>query len=519
MSNGLSTNRNCETFGDCLVQAGKQFIVRYHSARTVQPQKRLSPREAALLARAGLDLVTVYQDRARETVDFGLVRGVEDGRAAFTFANQVGQPLGSAVYFAVDTDFSKSEIDGFVLPYFQGVREALAEAGGGSSPFRVGVYGSGLTCQLVKENHALAEFSWLAMATGWHGSAGYQTWDLRQSAATGALCSLGTGWERNEGRGAFGSFRPIGAELTAGQGVLLRVTAAELFLRRIPSIEGNVPIARLRQGQVLHALGNAVPPWKRVRATVDGGEVIGFASGRFLAPADDVAEVLPPPPTAGAVPVAHFREHDPQSRRESADRRAQPLGEPGRPGRTAGTAAEVQAIVDWLAAESSLRYRRTPDATFCNVYAADFCYLAGVYLPRVWWKGSALLQIANGTVPHVVYDGSVRELRADDLLAWLIEFGATFGWRRVFDATALQMAANGGGIGLVCADRDAAGRPGHITVVVPESTAAPARRDADGNVELPVQSQAGAVNFRRSTGDRAWWDDAMFRDRGFFVHA
>ena len=179
----------------------------------------------------------------------------------------------------------------------------------------------------------------------------------------------------------------------------------------------------------------------------------------------------------------------------------------------------MQAIVDWLAAESSLRYRRTPDATFCNVYAADFCYLAGVYLPRVWWKGSALLQIATGTVPPVVYDGSVRELRADDLLAWLIEFGAAFGWRRVFDATALRVAVNGGGIGVVCADRDAAGRPGHITVGVPESTAAPARRDADGNVELPVQSQAGAVNFRRSTGDRAWWDDAMFRDRGFFVHA
>ena len=109
-------------------------------------------------------------------------------------------------------------------------------------------------------------------------------------------------------------------------------------------------------------------------------------------------------------------------------------------------------------------------------------------------------------------------MRADDLLAWLIDFGPAFGWRRVFDATALQTAANDGGIGLVCADRAAPG-PGHICAVVPESAAAAARRDADGNVVLPLQSQAGAVNFRRATGSRAWWNDALYRDRGFFVHA
>jgi hypothetical protein len=33
--------------------------------------------------------------------------------------------------------------------------------------------------------------------------------------------------------------------------------------------------------------------------------------------------------------------------------------------------------------ESSARYARTPTQTYCNVYVADYCYLAGVYLPRV----------------------------------------------------------------------------------------------------------------------------------------
>lgn len=108
-------------------------------------------------------------------------------------------------------------------------------------------------------------------------------------------------------------------------------------------------------------------------------------------------------------------------------------------------------------------------------------------------------------------------MRADDLLVWPIEFGPAFGWRRVFDATALQAAANGGDVGLICASRAAPG-PGHVCAVVPETAAAQARRDVDGHIELLLQSQAGAVNFRRGSGTRPWWNDALLRDRGFFVH-
>jgi len=99
------------------------------------------------------------------------------------------------------------------------------------------------------------------------------------------------------------------------------------------------------------------------------------------------------------------------------------------------------------------------------------------------------------------------------------EFGAGFGWRPVFDASALQEAVNGGGVGLICADRATEGRPGHITVVVPETTSVTARRDADGFVAMPVLSQAGASNSARFVGATAWWEDTvMFRDRGFFVN-
>lgn len=524
MPNGISTNRNCEEMGACLRAAGKDFAVRYHSARTVQPEKRLRPREAAELARAGLDLTTVYQDNARLPGDFGLARGREDGLAAFAAAGRVGQPTGSAIYFAVDEDFSAAQIRAFVLPYFQGVGESLRNLGaGGQAAYRIGIYGSGLACQMVKENEALAELSWLALATGWRGSADYGTWDMRQSQPTGALCTLGQNWEANEARGDFGAFRPIGASVTAAQGAVLRVTASELFLRPVPSTQGNVPIMRLHEGQRVHLLGDALMPFKRVRVSTQGGDAIGYASGRFLAPVDEVA-----PPAAGtlfAPPRVHYREGDPRSRRDSAERRAQPLGEPGQPLRDPGApaaqrVAQLDASLAWLDVEHSVRYARTTENTFCNIYAADYCYLANAYLPRTWWMASALARMAAGQPPPAVrYGETIRELRADDLLAWLQEFGPAFGWRPVFDATALQQAANGGGVGLICADRATEGRPGHITVVVPETAAVGAQRDADGFVVRPVQSQAGATNVARFTGTAAWWEDMVtFRDRGFFVH-
>jgi glycoside hydrolase-like protein len=79
--NGLSTNRRCEASGSCLFDAGRRFVVRYHSRTTTQPEKRLHPREAALLARAGLDIACVYQDRARTLADFGAERGEQDAIA------------------------------------------------------------------------------------------------------------------------------------------------------------------------------------------------------------------------------------------------------------------------------------------------------------------------------------------------------------------------------------------------------------------------------------------------------
>jgi hypothetical protein len=206
MKKGLSTNRSAESSATCLASAGWSFVVRYYSRMTRQPQKRLRPAEAAALARAGLDLAVVYQDNARLPGDFGVARGRLDGAGAFAAAEQVGQPAGSAIYFAVDADFSAAQIAQFVLPYFEGVHEALDAASGGVSVYRVGVYGSGLVCRTLRDA-GLARFAWLAESRGWRESATYTGWNIKQFVTDEPLCDVGNGWQRCTAKTQFGQFR------------------------------------------------------------------------------------------------------------------------------------------------------------------------------------------------------------------------------------------------------------------------------------------------------------------------
>jgi len=219
-----------------------------------------------------------------------------------------------------------------------------------------------------------------------------------------------------------------------------------------------------------------------------------------------------------ALRAIHLRENNTNSRRSNSGGRAFPLGEAGRPGRPGHNPVdEIHAINRWLDVGVSARYSPST-ATYCNVYAADFCYLAGVYLPRVWWTQKAITMLSKGATVTPLYGVSLEELRADDLFSWLSVRGPEFGWIKVTDPTALQNSANAGGIGIICADRAAPGLPGHITVVVPETAEITARRDGNGHLVVPVQSQAGAKNFSASTVAGTWWTGNQFKAHGFWIH-
>jgi hypothetical protein len=56
-------------------------------------------------------------------------------------------------------------------------------------------------------------------------------------------------------------------------------------------------------------------------------------------------------------------------------------------------------------------------------------------------------------------------------------------------------------------------------MVVPETADKRARRNSAGDVIAPLQSQAGAVNFRYGTSRVDWWKGEQFAESAFWLHA
>lgn len=194
----------------------------------------------------------------------------------------------------------------------------------------------------------------------------------------------------------------------------------------------------------------------------------------------------------------------PNGTRASATTRTFPLNEPGMP-----EGAPLREIIAWLDVETNARYARTPASTFCNIYAYDVCYLAGVYLPHVWWMDPTSV---NDNTP-VAYMKTVSELNANALYDWLVEWGVAFGWTKLASAEEAQMQADNGRVVVICAAQKVRSRSGHIVVVAPQ---------IDGEQALqvpkfvPLQSQAGAKNYCASCQMGRWWESSNFRGFGIW---
>ena len=320
----------------------------------------------------------------------------------------------------------------------------------------------------------------------------------------------------------------------AGVAMRVRVTEGMLRLRSEPRIsdppQANV-IGHLPDGHPVRMLD--APSGKRfvaVETSLNGALLQGFVAQKFLEPGGDDADPIPvrapatAPPATGIVAV-HAPTRPGVIARRKANATALSLNEANQPARSGATAGELRAslaaIIAWLDVENPAhaRYQPRDGLTFCNIYAHDFCHLAGVYLPRVWWTARALVDLAKGRKVEPRLGATIGEMVANELFAWLRDFGLEFGWRQTGTLTKLQTEVNQGAIGVIVARRKEARRPGHIAIVVPETDADSAKRDSGGDVIAPLQSQAGASNFRRGTGKKDWWRGEEFAEFAFWLHA
>jgi hypothetical protein len=150
---------------------------------------------------------------------FCYASGSLDGEYACDYGEKViGQPSGSAIYFAIDFDASKKSIKNNVIPYFKGVIDKISAAG---SPYRIGVYGSGRTCQTLLDLK-MVDFTWLAQSPRWADYSRFKSsrkWTLLQGPTTQA-CEIEVDCDEASipDFGAFDSLNKVDSQLVIDAG-------------------------------------------------------------------------------------------------------------------------------------------------------------------------------------------------------------------------------------------------------------------------------------------------------------
>ncbi|WP_394940075.1 glycoside hydrolase domain-containing protein [Psychromicrobium sp. YIM B11713] len=142
--------------------------------------KDIKPGELTTIFNAGLRVLPIFQDNARQLSDFTYTQGYQHALKAHERANAYGFARGTVIYFAVDYDATGEEIDSAVVPYFQGIQAGLSSQG---KRYVHGVYGSRNVCAKVTKN-TYARFSYISgMSWGFSGNLGFplpSNWSFNQ---------------------------------------------------------------------------------------------------------------------------------------------------------------------------------------------------------------------------------------------------------------------------------------------------------------------------------------------------
>jgi len=174
------------------------FVARYYREPT-SSLPALSSQEARKLDSLGLKIVAVWEQNSPDPENISYSSGHSDAFSAYKQARAIGQPAGSAIYFAID--FNAHDLEA-AKEYFRGIAAGLAAGSGGRAEYNVGVYGSGAVCDAIKRA-GLARYSWLGKATSWNGSLDYNDWNIKQ----GDALPFSFDNDSNEAKHDYGGFR------------------------------------------------------------------------------------------------------------------------------------------------------------------------------------------------------------------------------------------------------------------------------------------------------------------------
>lgn len=182
---------NGAKFRNFLADRGVDFVVRYYASKP--KWKTISPSEAQALRDDGLKILPVFQEKGTKAIDFNSKSGKANAQGALRFAEELRQPEGSTILFAVDGDMVDSEVKKAILPYFEAVKGEI------NGRYRIGAYAGGRSlAALLRED--LIEISWLTMSPGFGGTEAFfksGDWSMRRVRPEMVHAPSGIGYDRN----------------------------------------------------------------------------------------------------------------------------------------------------------------------------------------------------------------------------------------------------------------------------------------------------------------------------------
>jgi hypothetical protein len=144
----LATKLNSTTAKN-LVHEGITHVGRYLAERT-WAWKGLTADEVKDIKSAGLNIFSLFEKGGNKAAYFTGSQGVADAKDAYTWAKNVGQPEGTAIYFAVDFDAQPANFPA-ILEYFKSVKANL-------KGYKVGAYGSFKTLTFLQPQNVAQYF-------------------------------------------------------------------------------------------------------------------------------------------------------------------------------------------------------------------------------------------------------------------------------------------------------------------------------------------------------------------------
>jgi C1A family cysteine protease len=197
----IDTNDDVSGKLSLLQKKGVAAIGRYYSS---EKGKRISPSEAEAVAAAGLKLFMVFEDNGDPPL--GGNAGSTDAKLALEQARAIGQPAGSAIYFAMEhlpNGYTSADLPG-VKAYFQQIQAAF------QGKYKIGVYSDGVVCDALLTSR-LCDYAWLSASMGFEGSKAFYLsgrWSLAQQTPLDQNWS-GLSVDTNEAKPTFGEFVPV----------------------------------------------------------------------------------------------------------------------------------------------------------------------------------------------------------------------------------------------------------------------------------------------------------------------